>query len=165
VHSIRQTRWPLVASFILGALKFNMSGRTKIPGLPYPLAKGETLVDAICCDSAFKRSAEPVGYYARPDVNLFAELGPGNITTFYDSVCGVPVFAAPQNRSLADFEADTNEHGWPSFRTAEVITANVIVDGADVKSSCGTHLGSFLPDEKGARWCIDLSCISGHVQH
>ena len=30
-----------------------------------------------------------------------------------------------------------------------------------VTSKCGTHLGSFLPDQQGARWCIDLSCIAG----
>jgi hypothetical protein len=40
-------------------------------------------------------------------------------------VCGLPLFTAPQNRSLADFKADTTEHGWPSFRPAELIAANV----------------------------------------
>merc|ERR1712185_651871 len=85
------------------------------------------------------------------------------VTIFYDSVCGVPVFRTPVNRTLADFEADTNEHGWPSFRTAEVFTENVKTDKTTgyVTSSCGTHLGSFLPDDKGDRWCIDLSCIAG----
>ena len=32
-----------------------------------------------------------------------------------------------------------------------------------VLSSCGTHLGSLLPDADGARYCIDLSCISGNA--
>ena len=35
--------------------------------------------------------------------------------------------------------------------------------GSQVLSSCGTHLGSLLPDADGARYCIDLSCISGNA--
>jgi hypothetical protein len=31
-----------------------------------------------------------------------------------------------------------------------------------VTSSCGTHLGTYLPDAQGARWCIDLSCVAGN---
>merc|ERR1712028_157594 len=86
------------------------------------------------------------------------------VTTFYDSVCGVPLFRAPVNRTLAEFEADTTEHGWPSFRPAEVVTEHVVTDKTTglVTSSCGTHLGSFLPDSAGARWCMDLSCVSGN---
>lgn len=46
---------------------------------------------------------------------------------------------------------------------AEVVAANVLVDKGTgtVTSRCGTHLGTYLPDEKGPRWCIDLSCIAG----
>ena len=86
------------------------------------------------------------------------------VTTFYDSQCGVPLFRAPVNRTFADFKEDTNEHGWPSFRTSEVFTENVRTDEKTtfVTSVCGTHLGSYLPDSKGSRWCIDLSCISGN---
>merc|ERR1712028_301033 len=86
------------------------------------------------------------------------------VTTFYDSVRGVPLFRAPVNRTLAEFEADTTEHGWPSFRPAEVVTEHVVTDKTTglVTSSCGTHLGSFLPDSAGARWCMDLSCIAGN---
>ena len=29
-------------------------------------------------------------------------------------------------------------------------------------SACGTHLGTYLPDDKGPRWCIDLACVAGH---
>lgn len=85
-------------------------------------------------------------------------------TTFYDSVCGIPVFITPVNRTFKDFVADTDEHGWPSFRAAEVFADNVITDKTttEVKSKCGTHLGSYLPDEQGERWCIDLSCVAGN---
>jgi peptide methionine sulfoxide reductase MsrB len=80
-------------------------------------------------------------------------------------VCGLPLFTAPRGRTVADFQADTAEHGWPSFRPEELIAANVITNETTgfVTSKCGTHLGSYLPDEKGARWCIDLSCIAGHA--
>ena len=52
----------------------------------------------------------------------------------------------------------------PSYRTGEVFDANVITNmtTGDVQSKCGTHLGSYLPDEKCPRWCIDLSCVSGN---
>merc|ERR1712146_712110 len=106
--------------------------------------------------------AEPQFLYAAPDINLFTKLEKG-VTTFYDSACGLPLFRAPINRTLEEFEADTTEHGWPSFRPAEVITENVITDKATtyVTSKCGTHLGSYLPDAEGPRWCMDLSCIAG----
>jgi len=44
-----------------------------------------------------------------------------------------------------------------------VVGENVVTDKASgyVTSKCGTHLGSYLPDSKGARWCMDLSCIAG----
>jgi len=65
---------------------------------------------------------------------------------------------------LDDFKKDTDEHGWPSFRENEIYKENVIWDEktTDVKSACGTHIGTYLPDDEGSRWCIDLSCISGN---
>ena len=41
---------------------------------------------------------------------------------------------------------------------------NMIVDAAtlEVRSVCGTYLGTSLPDAAGPRYCINLSCISGH---
>jgi len=149
-------------------LRYNMSGRYH-EDLFIPQADGESMVTAICCDSAYASIAEPQGYYARPDVDLFGQMphyhnDTTGTTTFYDPVCGLPLFEAPQGRSLADFKEDTTEHRWPSFRTEEVVKGNVIIqpDGLEVKSKCGTHLGSYLPDDKGSRWCIDLACISGH---
>jgi hypothetical protein len=144
-------------------LLYNMSGRFDSSGLPIDLAEGEDLVTAICCDSAFKPFAEPTGFFQRPDVNFFGVLDSSAVTTFYDPVCGIPLFNAPVNRTFADFKADTEEHGWPSFRAAEVIADHVKIDTAtgEVLSACGTHLGSYLPDEQGPRYCMDLSCVSG----
>ena len=69
----------------------------------------------------------------------------------------------PTARSMADFKADTDEHGWPSFRKEEVFSEHVSVDkNGFVYSSCGTHLGSYLPDSAGPRYCMDLSCIAGN---
>ncbi|CAE7643479.1 unnamed protein product, partial [Symbiodinium necroappetens] len=105
--------------------------------------------------------AEPQFLYQAPDIALFDKIS--GTTTFYDSACGVPLFKAPVNRSMADFKADTDEHGWPSFRKEEVFSEHVSVDkNGFVYSSCGTHLGSYLPDSAGPRYCMDLSCIAGN---
>merc|ERR1712157_693098 len=110
-----------------------------------------------------KTYAEMQFLYQKSDVDLYSHLK-SNVTIFYDSVCGIPLFRTPVNRTLDDFKADTDFHGWPSFRSAEVYTDNVITDEAtgDVSSSCGTPLGTYDPDHKGPRWCIDLSCVAGN---
>jgi peptide methionine sulfoxide reductase MsrB len=146
---------------VQAGLRFNISGRTT-PDIPVAVDPSESLAEAVCCDNRTKVFAEPQFLYQAPDISLYTKLDQG-VTTFYDSVCGVPLFRAPMNRSLADFKADTDEHGWPSFRLAEVVKEHVHEDaGGFVYSSCGTHLGSYLPDDKGPRWCMDLSCIAGH---
>ena len=50
-----------------------------------------------------------------------------------------------------------------SALVTQVVTENVITDKTTgfVTSKCGTHLGSYLPDDAGPRWCMDLSCIAG----
>jgi len=143
------------------ALRFGVSGRTT-PTVPVAVDEDETLADAVCCDTRTKPFAEPQFLFDAPDIALFSKLDP-HVTIFYDSVCGLPLFRAPINRTLAEFKADTQEHGWPSFRMAEVVKENVITDKTTgyVTSRCGTHLGSYLPDSQGARWCMDLSCIAG----
>merc|ERR1711966_162070 len=141
-------------------LRYNMSTFTQ--GQYFP---NESLAVSVCCDKRMETLAEPQFLYESPTVQLFTVLNKTTgVTTFYDSACGVPVFRAPINRTMADFEADTKEHGWPSFRDGEVFTENVVThkDTGYVISSCNTHLGSYLPDKVGVpRWCIDLSCISG----
>lgn len=146
-------------------LRFNISSRT-LPDVPVPVDVDESLATAVCCDSRTKLYAEPQKLFAEPDIMLFLNLPQdGTPTIFYDPVCGIPLFEAPKNRTLYDFKQDTIEHGWPSFREHEVFTKNVITNKAtgQVTSACGTHLGSYLPDETGVpRWCMDLSCVSGN---
>jgi len=141
-------------------LRYGISGRTT-PDVPVPVDPQESLATAVCCDKRTKVYAEPQFLYQAPDIMLFEHIK--GVTTFYDSVCGVPLFRAPVNRTLEDFKADTDEHGWPSFRAEEVVKAHVTHDADGfVYSSCGTHLGSYLPDAKGPRWCMDTSCIAGN---
>ena len=82
---------------------------------------------------------------------------------YYDAVSGLPMFKAPIGRSVSDFLHESRDHGWPSFRDAEVIWENVRVlpDGETV-SMAGSHLGHNLPDFKGNRYCINLVGISGN---
>lgn len=84
---------------------------------------------------------------------------------FYDSVCGVELFKAPVGRTFDEWEAESKEHGWPSFRKEEMNPDHVLVDEKTgyVTSSCGTHLGSYLPDDKGPRFCLDLACLAGNA--
>merc|ERR1719162_2626559 len=144
-------------------LRYGISGRMDTFGGG---SAEENMAESICCDSRNKMRAEPRFLFEAPDIQLFSLLDNG-VTTFYDSVCGIPLFRAPVNRTLADFEADTNEHGWPSFRPEEVVQENVVTVSPGptkpgmVTSKCGTHLGSYLPDARGPRWCMDLSCIAG----
>merc|ERR1712070_1212844 len=106
-------------------LRYNMSGRPIPDGLPGYDPK-ETLAEAICCDLHFRGYAETTGTYARSDVNLFSKMNQNGETTFYDPVCGIPLFVAPRGRSFADFQNETIGHGWPSFRDEEVVRGNVI---------------------------------------
>jgi len=107
--------------------------------------------------------AEPQFLFEAPDIRLFSRLNKNGINTFYDSVCGVELFKAPIGRTFEEWEAESKEHGWPSFRTQEMNKDNVKFDtvSGKVTSSCGTHLGSYLPDDKGPRYCLDLACLSG----
>jgi len=142
-------------------LRFGISGRTQ-PTVPVSVDPFESLAEAVCCDSRVLPFAEPRFLFQAPDIALYSKMDATGVTTFYDSVCGLPLFRAPVNRTFAEFQADTDEHGWPSFRPAEVVTANVVTGKEYVTSTCGTHLGSYLPDENGPRWCMDLSCVAGN---
>lgn len=165
----------LCAGDVQANLRYNMSvvGLTAIYDLPYQVADGATLADAICCDSAFEPYAEPQFTFQRNDVNLFAEMESSDefkqfgYVTFYDSVCGEPLYRAPVGRSMEDFMEDTVEHYWPSFREAEIIEgATYVREGTDyVFSKCGTHLGSDLPEDSPwgrRRHCIDTVCVAGN---
>lgn len=146
-------------------LKYNVSDRLASEYLPFRFPLGTTLAQAICCDGYWEAYAEPKDFYSLPSVDLFGRLEAG-VTTFYDPVCGIPLFRAPVNRTLAQFEADTASHGWPSFREGEVVTENIIVqpESGMAFSTCGTHLGTYFPKAPGGpRYCIDLTCVSGHA--
>jgi peptide methionine sulfoxide reductase MsrB len=163
LHARESTRPPAeydsCGAAVQTGLRYNISSRMDTFGGP---SVHESLAESVCCDQRNTLRAEPQFLFEAPDIKLFASLS--GVTTFYDSVCGVPLFRAPVNRTVAQFEQDTNDHGWPSFRAAEVIREHVKIDPLTglVTSSCGTHLGSYLPDSQGPRWCMDLSCISGN---
>ena len=106
--------------------------------------------------------AEYRGYLAAPEVDLFGRLHPDVETTFFDSVCGLPLFIAPRGRTFEEFKDESLHHGWPSFRPEEIVSENVIIhtDGR-MESKCLTHLGHNLPEGGVDRYCIDLVCMAG----
>lgn len=122
------------------------------------------LPSAASCNVPHPLSGPPCCVPSCSFVALEQHMNKAGVTTFYDSVCGIPLFRAPMNRTFAAFLADTTEHGWPSFRPAELVAGNVLPVDANgfIYSKCGTHLGSFLPDAQGARWCLDISCLAGN---
>merc|ERR1719171_1111368 len=107
-----------------------------------------------------RRFAEYAGYWKQ--TNFLKEVSTTEPTTYYDSVTGKPLFRAPIGRSMDEFLAESNVHGWPSFRDQEVVWENtrVLRDGETV-SATGMHLGHNLPDRNGNRYCINLISIAG----
>ena len=86
--------------------------------------------------------------------------------TFFDSNTGLPLFTAPVGRSWDAWWKESKQHGWPSFRDAEVHWDTVrAVNRGEMVSIHGTHLGHNLPDHKGNRYCINLCCIAGNPVH
>ena len=84
-------------------------------------------------------------------------------TVYYDSVTGLPLFVAPVGRSMNQFLAESDVHGWPSFRDEEVVWENmrVLRTTGEAVSKDGTHLGHNLPDKNGNRYCINLISVAG----
>ena len=116
--------------------------------------------DIIC--SFNRHRAEPSGYWKRTlfvmEVRLWKKP-----CTFYDSVSGLPLFTAGVGRTFEEFAKETEKHGWPSFRDAEVHWDNVrCLKSGEAVSISGTHLGHNIPDSKGNRYCINLVSIAGH---
>jgi len=118
------------------------------------------LADKIC--SFNRHFAENAGYFSSTSFReeVLSANGP---LTFYDSVSGKPLFAAPMGRSAEDFLKESSIHGWPSFRDTEVVWDNVRVlrNSGETVSQDGTHLGHNLPDKLGNRYCINLVSIAG----
>jgi peptide methionine sulfoxide reductase MsrB len=118
------------------------------------------LADRIC--SYNREGAERAGYF-QYSTNFLSEVNPNEVTTYYDSVTGMPLFRAPIGRTFDEFLEESKGHGWPSFRDEEVIWDNVrAIRGGEMVSLAGTHLGHNLPDWQGNRYCINLVSVAGH---
>lgn len=118
------------------------------------------LANRIC--SYNRDGAERAGYF-QYSTKFLSEVNPNEITTYYDSVTGLPLFRAPIGRTYEEFLEESKSHGWPSFRDEEVVWDNVrAIRGGEMVSLTGTHLGHNLPDWAGNRYCINLVSIAGH---
>jgi peptide methionine sulfoxide reductase MsrB len=114
-----------------------------------------------------RHAAEHAGYFVQK-TSFLTEAGAelknnsqGELT-FYDSVTGQPLFYAPRNRTFAEFVLESKQHGWPSFRDAEVNWDVVrCIRSGEAVSLDGTHLGHNIPDRRGNRYCINLVSIAG----
>ena len=75
--------------------------------------------------------------------NFLKEVDREKPTVYYDSNTGKPLFVAPIGRTMGEFLAESNTHGWPSFRNQEVVWENVRIlkSTGEVVSVDGTHLG------------------------
>ena len=119
--------------------------------------------DRICSFNRHKAEYKGYAFQApRTWLAYLASVGNAKIT-YYDAVTGKPLFVAPKGRSMAQFIAESKKHGWPSFRDAEVVWENVrCLPNGETVSTAGTHLGHNLPDGRGNRYCINLSCVAGN---
>ena len=116
--------------------------------------------DEIC--NFNRHYAEYSGYFVKETSFLRDESEKSGEIKFYDSNTGQHLFTAPRGRSWDEFVRESKDHGWPSFRDAEVVWdgVRVLPDGETV-SVAGTHLGHNLPDGKGNRFCINLVSVAG----
>ena len=96
--------------------------------------------DRICC---FNRHAAEYRGYFQAESRYLAEVSRDEPTIYYDSVTGKPLFVAPVGRSFDQFLAESQVHGWPSFRDEEVVWENmrVLKASGEAVSADGTHLG------------------------
>mmetsp|Transcript_10408 Transcript_10408/g.13667 ORF Transcript_10408/g.13667 Transcript_10408/m.13667 type:complete len:205 (+) Transcript_10408:239-853(+) len=116
------------------------------------------IADRICCFN--RHYAERSGYFLA--TTWVEESMDSSSFRFYDSVTGKLLFHGPVSREFSDLVAESEQHGWPSFRDDEVEWRNVkVLPNGEVVSIDGTHLGHNLPDSSGNRYCINLVCISG----
>mmetsp|Transcript_65627 Transcript_65627/g.125156 ORF Transcript_65627/g.125156 Transcript_65627/m.125156 type:complete len:193 (+) Transcript_65627:56-634(+) len=116
--------------------------------------------DRICCYN--RHYAEHSGYWLGTNFLQELEASKPKEITFYDTITQKPLFVAPRGRTWKEFVAESKAHGWPSFRDAEVVEANVrVLKNGEAVSTDGTHLGHNLPDRKGNRYCINLVSVAG----
>ena len=119
------------------------------------------VANKICAHN--RHYAEHSGYFVK--TKFLKQVDHTAPTTFYDPVTLKPLFKAPVARTFEEFVQESKNHGWPSFRDAEVNWDNVrVLPDGEVVSTAGTHLGHNLPDRKGNRYCINLVCVAGNPQ-
>lgn len=124
-----------------------------------------TVADRIC--NFNRHYAEHSGYFQSVSEFLTeaAQLPADATMTFYDSNTGKKLFTAPKGRTMEQFLKESRNHGWPSFRDAEVDWEYVrVLSNGETVSVDGTHLGHNLPDGKGNRYCINLVCVAGRAE-
>jgi len=130
----------------------------------------QELADRICC---FNRSdAENSDHFLKTtfveDLRRQMEREGSRTVTLFDSVMGKPVFTVPHGRTFDEFVAESEKHGWPSFRDQEVVWENVrcLADGEAVTID-GVHLGHNLPTRADTasgwsnRYCINCVSVAG----
>ena len=74
--------------------------------------------DGVCCFN--RHYAEHSGYFRSAGKTWLDEVRGQGAVEYYDSVSGKLLFTAPRGRSFDDFHRESLDHGWPSFRDAEV---------------------------------------------
>jgi hypothetical protein len=71
--------------------------------LRFDVAPDWEMANTICCHNT--KYAEPSGYFNTDRVKLFSRFKVEEKShTFYDSVCGVPLFTAPVGRTMAEWQ-------------------------------------------------------------
>ena len=75
--------------------------------------------DRIC--NFNRHYAEYAGYWKTTD--FLKTVDREKPTVYYDSVTGLPLFVAPIGRTMDEYLAESDAHGWPSFRDQEVKAA------------------------------------------
>jgi hypothetical protein len=66
-----------------------------------------------------RKWAEFAGYWST-QTSFLDDVKQEEVTIFYDSVTGKPLFKAPIDRKFDDWKDESLVHGWPSFRDNEV---------------------------------------------
>jgi len=100
--------------------------------------------DRIC--NFNRHYAEYAGYWKT--TNFLKEVSMTEPTIYYDSVTGKPLFVAPIGRTMQEFLAESDAHGWPSFRDQEVCSKMVHI------SSPSMHMLKLL---------ASLGCLGEHA--
>ena len=94
--------------------------------------------DNICC---FNRHYAEGSQSFATNTQYMSDLLSGGEVTYYDSITSKPLFVAPRGRSMESFLEESRQHGWPSFRDAEVIWDNVrVLSDGETVSIDGTHV-------------------------